>query len=91
MHPVKPLTALVAPRLAESAPPCAAALPEHERSIATTPRRAIGDSNLARTQATRDWLVMELDDIRLDDHVFNEMMRTCDLEPHWRPQACLRL
>ena len=30
---------------------------------------------------------MELDDIRLDDDVFHELLRTCDLEPHWRPQA----
>ena len=42
---------------------------------------------LRTTQATRDWLVMELDDIRLDDNVFQELMYSCDLEPHWRPQA----
>jgi hypothetical protein len=33
---------------------------------------------------------MELDDIRLDEHVFQELVFSCDLEPHWRPQARLR-
>lgn len=42
---------------------------------------------LPRRQVTRDWLIMELEDIRLDDDTFRELTSSGALEQHWRPQV----
>ena len=40
-----------------------------------------------RRQVTRDWLIMELEDIRLDDDTFRDLTSSGALEQHWRPQV----
>ena len=43
---------------------------------------------MLRLQVTRDWLIMELEDIRLDDETFRDLLAgSANLERHWRPQV----